>query len=991
MEKSLCFFYFWATIILFMDYTSHITHLSKLLQGEIRTDNASKIRYATDASVYFEKPAAVIIPQNQSDIEKLVAYAAENKLPLIPRAAGTSLAGQVVGNGLVVDISKHLTSIIELNTEEKWVKIQPGVILDELNRYLEPYQLFFGPETSTANRCMIGGMVGNNACGLHAVVYGTTRDHIIETTGYLSDGSKVTFGPLSGEEFKAKCELNTLEGNIYKQLKEILSDKDNQQAIIENYPEPQLIRRNNGYALDQLLYSEIFSDSDEKINLSKLIAGSEGTLLFITEIKLNLVPAPPKQKALIAAHFNTLDEALRANIIALKHGVTAVELMDDIILEASVSNIEQQKNRFFVNGNPKALLLIEFAKDTIQELEPSANQLIDALKNAALGYHYPILQGADTKKAWNLRKAGLGIMANIPGDAKSVTVIEDTAVHPDVLPEYIAEFTQIMNQYNEKCVYHAHVGTGEIHLRPRLDLKKPEDIDKFEKLGWDIARLVKKYKGSLSGEHGDGRLRGEFIPYMLGDKVYQLLKELKNTWDPHHIFNPGKIIDTPPMRSHLRTKEGPTREIKTYFDFSEKLGFVRAAESCNGSGDCRKLHTAGGTMCPSYMATRDEAHVTRSRANILREFLVNSHKKNPFDHQEIYDALDLCLSCKACKSECPSSVDVAKMKAEFLQHWYKAHGIPLRTRAIANISKINRLGSLFPTLTNSVLKSSLLSGTIKKVLGMAPGRSLPLLSKAPLKKWAKRNASQENNKSRKGSLVLFIDEFTNYNDAHIGIRTIQLLEKLGYQVQTMPHVESGRAYLSKGLLIKAKKLAISNVTLFKAIISENNPLVGIEPSAILSFRDEYPDLVGDTLKTEAKKLAKNTLTIDEFLAREIAKGALDKNLFSKETRQIKLHGHCQQKAIASTQATKTVLSFPENYSVEEIPSGCCGMAGSFGYEKEHYEVSMKVGELVLFPAVRNTPKESLIAAPGTSCRHQIKDGTGREALHPVEILFEALL
>jgi FAD/FMN-containing dehydrogenase/Fe-S oxidoreductase len=974
-----------------MDYTTHITYLAKFLDGEIRTDEASKIRYATDASVYFEKPAAVIIPKSEADIEKLITYAALHKLPLIPRAAGTSLAGQVVGNGLVVDISKHLTTIIDFNAEEKWITVQPGVILDELNRFLEPHQLFFGPEASTANRCMIGGMVGNNACGLHAVIYGTTRDHILETTGYLSDGSKVTFGSLSRQEFMEKCQLNSLEGKIYQQLNKILSDKENQKAIIENYPEPRLIRRNNGYALDQLLYSEVFSYNNQKINVSKLIAGSEGTLLFITALKLNLLTAPPKEKALIAAHFKNLDEALHANIIALKHDVTAVELMDDIILEASLGNIEQQKNRFFVDGNPKALLLIEFAKNTPQELEPATLQLIEALKNANLGYHYPVLIGADTKKAWNLRKAGLGIMANIPGDAKSVTVIEDTAVHPDVLPEYIAEFTQIMEQYNEKCVYHAHVGTGEIHLRPRLDLKKPEDIDKFEKLAWEIAHLVKKHKGSLSGEHGDGRLRGEFIPFMLGDRVYQLLKDLKNTWDPHHIFNPGKIIDTPPMRSHLRTKEGPTREMKTYFDFSEKQGLVRAAESCNGSGDCRKLHTAGGTMCPSYMATRDEAHVTRSRANILREFLVNSPKKNPFDHQEIYDALDLCLSCKACKSECPSSVDVAKMKAEFLQHWYKAHGIPLRTRAIANISKINHLGSFFPWLTNGVLKSKSLAGIIKKVLGMAPERSLPLLSNKTLKTWAIKNGNNTNQKPTHKSLVLFIDEFTNYNDAHIGIRTIQLLEKLGYQVLTLPHLESGRAYLSKGLLIKAKKLAISNVTLFKDTISENNPLVGIEPSAILSFRDEYPDLVGDALKPAAIQLAKNTLTIEEFLAREMKNGIIAKNLFTNAYKQIKLHGHCQQKAIASTQATKTILSFPQNYSVTEIPSGCCGMAGSFGYEKEHYDVSMKVGELVLFPAIRNTPKESLIAAPGTSCRHQIKDGTGRQALHPVEILFDALL
>ncbi|MGE4289215.1 MAG: FAD-binding and (Fe-S)-binding domain-containing protein [Salinivirgaceae bacterium] len=974
-----------------MEFKTHLGTLSGLLEGELLTDEASKIRYATDASVYFEKPTAVVVPKNEHDIEKLVSYAAKHKIPLIPRAAGTSLAGQVVGNGVIVDISKHLTRVLDFNPNEKTITVEPGVILDELNRFLEPHGLFFGPETSTANRCNIGGMVGNNACGLHAVVYGTTRDHIIEASGFLSDGSKVTFKPLSKTEFYEKCKLQNLEGKIYRQLNQMLSDEENQKAIIENFPDQRITRRNHGYAIDQLLFTNLFEKNDKPFNIAKLIAGSEGTLLFMTQIKLGLVDLPPKEKGLVAAHFSSVNDALKANIIALKHGVTAVELMDDIILNASKDNLEQQKNRFFVQGNPKALLLIEFAKHKHDEIEKAARPMIEEMKLNKLGYHYPILFGADIKKAWNLRKAGLGIMANIPGDTKSVTVIEDTAVHPDVLPEYIEEFSKIMDGYGEECVYHAHAGTGEIHLRPRLDLKKEPDIEKFEKLAWDIARLVKKYKGSLSGEHGDGRLRGEFIPFMLGDKVYHLLKELKYTWDPHHILNPGKIINTPPMRSSLRAKKGDTREIKTYFDFSEKHGLVRAAESCNGSGDCRKLHTAGGTMCPSYMATRDEAHVTRSRANILREFLVNSPKQNPFDHQEIYDALDLCLSCKACKSECPSSVDVAKMKAEFLQHWYNKHGIPLRTRAIANISRINRLGSLIPGITNYFLRNSVLSKFLKKALGMATERSLPLLSQTTLQNWANKNLSQISKPELScGKLVLFIDEFTNYNDTTLGITTIKLLTELGYQIQTVPHVESGRAYLSKGLLIKAKKLALQNVSLLKDIISDSNPLVGIEPSAILTFRDEYPDLVGAELKNAAKELAKNTLTIEEFLAREIEKGTIDKTRFTDVSKQIKLHGHCQQKAIASTQASKTILAFPENYTVEEIPSGCCGMAGSFGYEKEHYQVSMQIGELVLFPSVRNTPVETLIAAPGTSCRHQIKDGTGRKALHPVEIFYEAL-
>jgi len=964
-------------------------YLKTLFDEEFRSDSSTRIMYATDASVYYEQPLGVVWPRTNTEIQKLIGFANQHQIPLIPRAAGTSLAGQVVGDGLVVDISKHLTQIVELNTSEKWVRVEPGVILDELNRFLAPNQLFFGPETSTGNRCTLGGMAGNNACGLHAVVYGTTRDHLLEITGFLSDGSKVTFGPLATEEFNKKCQLQNLEGKIYRQLNDWLSNEQIRNEILKNYPDPLIVRRNNGYALDQLVNTDPFTGNGKKINLAKLIAGSEGTLLFITELKLNLVELPPKENALICAHFKTIDEALRANIIALDHKATAVELMDDIILNASKDNHEQLQNRFFVKGDPKALLLIELVDKQLESLNLKTEQLIQSLKEAGLGYHFPVLSGGETKKAWNLRKAGLGIMSNIPGDTKSVTVIEDTAVHPNVLPEYIAEFTKIMEGYGEQCVYHAHAGTGEIHLRPRLNLKHEADLEKFEQLAWDIARLVKKYRGSLSGEHGDGRLRGQFIPFMLGDQVFGLLKELKQTWDANHIFNPGKIIDSPPMRENLRYKKGETREIKTIFDFSDKQGIIRAAESCNGSGDCRKLHTAGGTMCPSFMATRDEHHVTRARANILRDFLVNSPKDNPFNHHEIYEALDLCLSCKACKSECPSSTDVAKLKAEFLQHYYDANGIPLRTRAIANISRINRLGSLLPGFTNLFLKNPVLSMMMKKTLGIAPKRDFPLLQKTTLHKWAFNH--HEYPEHEKGEVVLYIDEFTNYNDTQIGIKAIRLLTRLGYKVNVVPHVESGRAYLSKGLLRKAQKIAIQNVMTFKNIISEEKPLVGIEPSAILSFRDEYPDLVGDQYKPFAIALGKNALLIEEFLMNEIEKGRIQKNQFTRKPLKIKLHGHCQQKAVASTQPTKMLLSFPENYQVEEIKSGCCGMAGSFGYEKEHYEVSMKIGELVLFPEVRKAGNEVTIAAPGTSCRHQIFDGTGRKALHPIEVLFEALL
>ncbi|MEA2106855.1 MAG: FAD-linked oxidase C-terminal domain-containing protein [Bacteroidota bacterium] len=966
---------------------------ARQLNGDLYTDLKNRLLYATDASAYREIPLAVARPKDKSDLIKLVKFANQHKTSIIPRTAGTSLAGQVVGNGIVVDISKYFTQIIELNTEERWVRVQPGVILDELNMFLRPYGLFFGPETSTSNRCMIGGMVGNNACGSHSIIYGTTRHHTLSTKVILSDGNEVEFKPLSKPEFEKKLKGESLENKIYQYIYKQLSKPEVQEEIRNEYPDASIYRRNTGYAVDVLLESEIFSDSDTPFNLSNLICGSEGTLGFITEIKLNLVDIPPKEIALVAAHFKTKEEAFKANLVALKHHPGAVEMMDKTILNLTKNNHEQQKNRFFVQGEPAAILIIEFARHTSKEVEESCYRLIKSLKESGLGYHYPIITNENTPKVWALRKAGLGVLSNMEGDARPVSVIEDTAVNVEVLPDYMADFQKILDKYNLECVYYAHIGSGELHLRPVLNLKDAKDVDMFRIIGMEIAHLVKKYKGSLSGEHGDGRVRGEFIPIIIGEKNYALLQELKLVWDPNHIFNPGKIVNVPSMISDLRYQ--PDRkepETKTIFDFSDVGGIVRATEKCNGSGDCRKTELSGGTMCPSYMATRNETDVTRARANILREFLTHSPKKNPFDHPEIKEVMDLCLSCKACKSECPSNVDVTKLKAEFLQHYYDAHGIPLRSRLIAYITEINKLASLWPGLYNFFMGNRTLSSILLRTIGFAPQRSMPLLGNQTLKKWMKSYVeSLKPDAGYKSKVFLFNDEFTNYNDTDIGIKAVQLFNRLGYKVVIPKHIDSGRTYLSKGLLRKAKKIAIQNVNYLKNIITEDTPLVGIEPSAILTFRDEYPDLVGSKLKETAINLGRNALMADEFLQKEIDKGNITKDQFTREKKHIKLHGHCHQKAVASTAATLFLLSFPENYTAEEIPSGCCGMAGSFGFEKEHYEVSMKIGEMVLFPAVRSAGKETLIAAPGTSCRHQIKDGTGRKASHPLEILYDALI
>jgi FAD/FMN-containing dehydrogenase/Fe-S oxidoreductase len=1001
-----------------MDPTQAVVKLNELrsgFEGEIYSDDARRILYATDASAYRELPFGVAYPKNTADLKRLIAFAGDAGIPLIPRAAGTSLAGQVVGSGLVVDVSKYMTSILEINPEEHWVRVEPGVILDELIKYAEPYGLFFGPETSTSSRCMIGGMVGNNSCGAHSIIYGSTRDHTVSVKCLLSDGSEAEFSDITVEQFEEKARLETLEGKLYRQIHEILSDPSNQEEIRREYPDQSIHRRNTGYAIDLLLETESFSRQTadggrqsavrspqsavgtqpsavrrppSPFNFSKLIAGSEGTLALITEIKLNLVPLPPKEKALVCVHCRTVDEALRANLVALEFGPGSVELMDKAVMDCTKDNITQRRNRFFIEGDPGAILIVEFARETRDEITDAVAKMESAMRKKNAGYHFPVIFPPDLRRVWDLRKAGLGVLSNYPGDRKPVPVTEDTAVSPEVLPEYIAEFTAMLKTLGLDCVYYAHVGSGELHLRPVLNLKDPGDVELFHTVALESARLVKKYRGSLSGEHGDGRLRGEFIHMMIGDRNFALLKQIKETWDPGNILNPGKITGTPKMNSSLRYTPGqPPRSIGTFFDFSGSHGILRAAEQCNGSADCRNTSLTGKWMCPSYMAVKDESATTRARANMLREFLTHSQKANPFDHKEIYEVMDLCLSCKACKAECPSNVDIAKLKAEFLQHYYDAHPMPLRSRLFAYITAISRMGSMAPSIYNFFQKTPFFSDLLKRTIGVAVQRSLPLLSTTTLRAWAGAVKQEEFPRT----VCLFADEFTNFNDAETGIRAVKLLNRLGFRVIIPDHEESGRTFLSKGLVRKAKELANYNVSRLKGIITAETLLIGIEPSAILTFRDEYPELVNPDLRETAKALAGNVLMFDEFIIRHLASGIISREQFTKEKRTIKLHGHCHQKALASTEATIKMLSIPENYSVEEIRSGCCGMAGSFGYEAEHYDVSMKVGELVLFPEVRKTGYDVIIAAPGTSCRHQIMDGTGRTAYHPVDIMFDALL
>ena len=956
--------------------------LHKSLTGEVLFDKLHQTLYATDASVYRKIPLAVAFPKDTKDLKILIEFATKNKITLIPRTAGTSLAGQCVGDGIVVDVSKHFTNIISFDETLKTITLEPGIVRDSLNVFLKPYQLFFGPNTSTSNRCMIGGMVGNNSSGSTSIKYGVTRDKVVAIDAILSDGTSATFKEITSKEFLQKTKENSLEGKIYQSIYSELISESAQREIYDQFPKEAIHRRNTGYAVDEFLTSELFGGNSPTINVAKFLSGSEGTLAFSTAITLQLDALPPQESIMVCSHFTSINESLIATVTAMEHNLYNCELMDKTILDCTKSNREQVKNRFFLKGDPEAVLMLEVAANTIEEAEILANNLIENLEKNNFGYHHPKVYGEDISKVHYLRKAGLGLLGNMIGDKKAVACIEDTAVALEDLPKYIEEFTKIMEKYQQNAVYYAHAGAGELHLRPILNLKKKEDVVLFRKITTDTAKLVKKYKGSFSGEHGDGIVRAEFIPLMIGEKNYELLRRIKKAFDPNNVFNKGKITDAFSMDQNLRYDiDRIEPEIKTIQDFSDNEGILKLAEKCNGSGDCRKPVSAGGTMCPSYRATKNEKDTTRARANTLREFLTNSTEQNKFNHSELKEVFDLCLSCKACASECPSNVDIATLKAEFLYQYQETNGYSFRNKLFANNAKYNKLGSYLPTITNFLTNSIL----AKKVLGVAVERSVPKLANQTLESWFKKHDPKKSKKI----VYLFNDEFTNFYDAEIGIDAVILLETLGYEVKTVAHDESGRSHISKGFLKEAKEICNNNIAIFKDIITAETPLIGIEPSAILGFRDEYIRLADD--KGSAEKIAKNSFTFEEFLSQELEKGNIDRSLFTSETKTLKIHGHCHQKALSGTHASFQVLNIPSNYSVSILNTGCCGMAGSFGYEKEHYKVSMQVGEDTLFPKIRNCSSDTEIAAAGTSCRHQIFDGTKRLAKHPITLLREALL
>ncbi|MCW5519361.1 FAD-binding protein [Aureitalea sp. L0-47] len=956
-------------------------------KGEFHYDELHRKLYATDASVYRKLPLAVAFPRTSEDIKHLIRFATENNTSLVPRTAGTSLAGQCVGEGIIVDVSRYFTEIVALDKEKKTVTVQPGVIRDELNAFLEPHGLYFGPNTSTSNRCMIGGMVGNNSSGTTSIRYGVTRDKVVRLKTILSNGEEVEFKALSKEAFITKTLDPSLEGSIHGLLHAELNSEAIKREIRDQFPKPAIHRRNTGYALDALIESSVFSETDKEINLCELLTGSEGTLAFTTEITLKLDDLPPPEAALIAAQYESLAGCLKDVVAAMDHELYTCELMDDIILDCTRSNKKYESYRWFVEDNPKALLMLELRDNTEEDLNNRVEALLKTLNSSGRSYSRPVLKGEGIHQALELRKAGLGLLGNMVGDKKAVACIEDTAVTLDDLPSYIEEFEALMASYGQKAVYYAHAGAGELHLRPILNLKTSEGVDYFRKITTDVAKLVKKYNGSFSGEHGDGIVRGEFLPFLIGDANYELLRKVKQVFDPNNVFNPGKIIDPWKMDESLRYEVDRAESVvPTFMDFDDTEGILRLAENCNGSGDCRKTENASGMMCPSYHATRDEKDSTRGRANVLREVLTNSQNTNKFNSAALKDAMDLCLSCKACASECPSNVNIAAVKSEFLYQYNKSNKVSFSNKLFAKSSTYNRRASKVPKLANWIFRNKITSGILKKLGKIAPEREIPQISTKCFSKEFQSKQYQDVTNSTE--VLLFVDEFSNYLDAEIAKDAFELLEQLGYKVAIISHLDSARALLSKGFLEEAKTEIDKNVSFLKGKVTSETALIGIEPSAILGFRDEFLRLASDI--ESAKEISENSFLIEEFLASEIENGKISSEQFTSDEKDVKIHVHCHQKALSNQKVTFDILNLPVNYKPRIIPSGCCGMAGSFGYEKEHYKLSMKIGSLKLFPAVSKSPTETIIAANGTSCRHQIKDGTGRTALHPITILRNAL-
>jgi FAD/FMN-containing dehydrogenase/Fe-S oxidoreductase len=950
--------------------------LRQVIEGEVRFDPYSRSLYSTDASMYQMEPIGVVIPRHWGDVVATVDIAQRHQVPVLPRGGGTSLAGQTVGHAVVMDFSKYLNQILEVNTYEGWARVQPGVIQDEFNAHLRPLGFLFGPDTSTSNRATIGGMTGNNSAGSHSIIYGKTIDHVLELSVVLSDASTTVLKALDKAELEAKCKGGSLEHRIYRQVKHIV--ETNRDEIHKRYPTIQ--RRVSGYNLDAFVRNGEF-------NLAKMVVGSEGTLAVVTEAKVRIVPRP-KATAVCVVHFDDLIASTEASEEILACDPYAIEMIDRMVINLTRDAGELGRLMTFVEGGPEALLVTEFRGDTPAEAQAKAEQMIARLQAKGMGYAYVrAYEPPAQARVWRVRKAGLGLLMRVEGERKPIAFVEDTAVDPLKLPEFLRRFKKIIDDHGTSAGYYGHVSVGCMHIRPLVNLKEQHEIELMTSITKEISDLVLEFGGAMSGEHGDGLARSHLNRKLFGPQLYRAFQDVKQAFDPLNIMNPGKIVDAPPMTENLRYgTEYRTVELKTHFSFEKEGGFASAVERCIGIGECRKK--LDGTMCPSYMVTLEEEHSTRGRANALREALSGRLPKEELTSPRMYEVLDLCLECKGCKAECPINVDMAKLKYEFLAHYYAAHGTPLRARLFAHIERLNQIGCALAPLSTTIANLGVSRWLLEKIAGVDRRRSLPPFTRPTFDRWFRHHVPTGT--PAKGKAILFHDTFMNYNYPEIGKAAVAVLERAGYEVMLVAKRCCGRPMISKGMLEAARANAIYNVNVLAPYAEQGIPIIGCEPSCILTLRDEYPDLVSDK---RIETVAAHSFMIEEFLATLHGRGELHL-AFRDVKRKLLLHGHCHQKALIGTGPSLTVLRLPPGFEVDEVDSGCCGMAGSFGFEHEHYDLSWAIGSRRLFPAVQAkrqaTNGDFDVVAAGISCRQQVEHFTGKRPKHLVEVLAEAL-
>jgi len=959
------------------DVAGCLSALEKSIAGEVRSDRLSRAIYSTDASVYQIVPAGVVLPKSQADVREVVGISSAFGVPITARGGGTSQAGQAIGPGIVLDFSKYLNGILEIDAAGRRVRVEPGCVLDDLNLALKPHGLQVALDISTSNRATIGGMIANNSSGTRSVVHGKTLDHVLGLKVMLADGTIIEAQPLSAGQLASKLAATDLEGECYRVVQRLAHE--HAAEIERRYP--KILRRVGGYNLDEFVPGKPF-------NLARLLVGSEGTLAITLEATLRLTELP-RGKAVLVVQFHDLLDALAATPAILRHGPSAVEVIDRHVLDSTKLNAEASRLRGFLQGDPGAILIIEFYGDGRDELAGKLDALSNELLKQGHGYHlHRAMEAAEQASIWKLRKLALGLSMAEKGDAKAMSFVEDTAVAAGSLRDYIAEFQEIIQRHGTTAGIYAHASVGCLHVRPVVDLKTESGVKQFESIAGEVADLVLKHGGALSGEHGDGLVRSPFQEKMYGPILYQAFREIKRTFDPKNILNPGKIVDAPPLASNLRYGSAyVTPNVETTFDFSADGGVVRATELCGGVGECRKKRD--GVMCPSYQATMEEQHSTRGRANALRLAMTGQLGLDGLTDPALHHALDLCLECKACKSECPTNVDMARLKAEFLHQYHRKHGLPWRNRLFAQVAKYSRWGRRAPWLYNWLTGGRLPRWLNDKLFGIDRRRVPPRLARERIdfsRFWIEEQGLTSG--SHCPAVLLFPDTFTRYHEPVLARAAGRIINRFGWHFLTAAEPPGltccGRPMISNGMLDRAVACAQQNVEALLPWADSGKPIIACEPSCLLTIKDDYPALLRGDLRDKAMVVARQCQTFEEWAEARFAEKNL--TLTSNGMKKILVQAHCHQRALVGVEPMLRLLRRIPGLEVIDLDAGCCGMAGSFGYEKEHYEISRLVGEQRLFPAIRAASPDTVIVAPGLSCRMQIEHFTGRKVLHPAMLL-----